>query len=99
MAGGCSPPQLFHKIKAIFGPKNHVTIHSQVRGTHLLCFRVFDPPLAPQKTFFYEKAQNLLKFGHFQKIGFLGGPGGGFGFEPSKISLHLIIYYFWRVGG
>ena len=33
--------------KAIFGLNNHETIHSQVRGAHLLCFGVFDPPLAP----------------------------------------------------
>ena len=73
-------PLLFHRIRQFLVKKNHETILSQVRGAHLICFGVFDPPLAPQKTYFYEKAQNMLKFGYFQKIGFLGGPEGGFWF-------------------
>ena len=79
--------------KAIFDLKNHETIHTQVRGAHLLWFGVFDPPLAPpqKKTYFYEKAQNMLKF---EKVGFLGVKRGVFGFEPPKTSLYMIIYFF-----
>ena len=65
-------PPIISYNKTIFGPINHETILSQVRGAHLLCFGVFDPPLAPQKTYFYEKAQNMLKFGNFLKSRFLG---------------------------
>ena len=78
-------------------------MNSQVRGALLLCFGVFDPPLAPLKTYFYEKAQNMLKFGNFQKYRFFFGGGvqsqrGGFGLEPSKMSLYMIIYFLegWR---
>ena len=46
----------------------------------MLCFGVFDPPLAPQKTYYCEKAKNMLKFGNFQKSRFLEGPEGAFCF-------------------
>ena len=41
----------------------------------------------------------MLKFENFQKVGFLGVQRGVFGFEPSKMILYMIIYYFWKVGG
>ena len=97
--GVFNTPPIISQNKAIFGPKNHETILSHERGAHLIYFGVFDPPLAPQKTYFYEKAQNMLKFGNFQKSRFLGVQRGFFGFEPSKMSLYMIIYYLWRIGG
>ena len=78
---------------AIFGSKNHETIFSQVRRAHLACFGVIDSPPAPQKTYFLEIPQNMLKFG------FLGGLRGVLGLEPSKMIQYMIIYYFWRLGG
>ena len=79
--------------KAIFGPKNHETILSQARGANLVSVGVLDPSSSP---YFYEIPQNILKFGN-QKSRFFGGLGGGFGFEPSKMILYMINYYFRRI--
>ena len=38
------------------------------------------PPLAPQKTYFFATPQKMLKSGDFQKSRFFGGQRGVFGF-------------------
>ena len=66
---------------------------------HLVCFGVIESPPAPQKTYFLEIPQNMLKFGKFQKSRFFGGPEGGFGFRTLQndfIYNYLLFLEAWR---
>ena len=51
--GGVQHPPYYFIEKGNFGPKNHETILSQVRGAHLVCFGVIESPPAPQKNLLF----------------------------------------------
>ena len=54
-------------------------------------FWSFVPPLAPKNLLLRESSKYAER--KFSKSMFLGGPEGLFGFEPSKMSLYMIIYF------
>ena len=53
----------------------------------------------PQKSTFMTYLKLSWNLEIFKKVGFLGGQRGVLGFEPSKMFLYMIIYYFRRIRG
>ena len=87
-------------LNAIFLIKGPEQFLKAIISISTIGFGVLDPPQAPKKTYIYEMPQIMLKFGNFQKSRvFLGGQRVFLGFEPSKMFLYMIIYYFRRIWG
>ena len=90
---------IFHRIRQLLVQKIMEPYTPKLEGPIYYVLESLIPLQPPKKPTFTRKLKICRNLEIFKKVGFWGVQRGGFGFEPSKMILYMIIYYFWRVGG